>query len=277
MPITNAKEIADSIEFHGEDSDYVRRRFTAQFPRQGVMQFFPSDQIEEAMGREAVSMVTDDLVMGIDVGWQGDESVISFRKGFDCRTESALRLHLDPEALFAKIMFEYRMRKPQQIFIDSTGMGGPIYNRLQHQNVPVIGISFGGKSEGYTKVDCANRKAELYTVFREHLGLLALPLDKELRQQMINVEGELNRQGKVQIESKQDLRRRGLPSPDFLESLILTVAQGINNEGVRSDWGRGDHLVRSEYDPFARESVDGPPRMPPRVYAPGWARLREDD
>ena len=167
--------------------------------------------------------------------------------------------------------------KPQQIFIDSTGMGGPIYNRLQHQNVPVIGISFGGKSEGYTKVDCANRKAELYTVFREHLGLLALPLDKELRQQMINVEGELNRQGKVQIESKQDLRRRGLPSPDFLESLILTVAQGINNEGVRSDWGRGDHLVRSEYDPFARESVDGPPRMPPRVYAPGWARLREDD
>jgi len=167
--------------------------------------------------------------------------------------------------------------KPQQIFIDSTGMGGPIYNRLQHQNVPVIGISFGGKSEGYTKVDCANRKAELYTVFREHLGLLALPPDKELRQQMINVEGELNRQGKVQIQSKQDLRRRGLPSPDFLESLILTVAQGINNQDVRSEWGRGDHLVVHAYNPFSEDRLHDRPESAPRVYAPGWARLREDD
>ena len=49
---------------------------------------------------------------------------------------------------------------------------------------------------------------------------------------MIAVEAELNRQGRLQIESKQDLRRRGLPSPDFLESLTLTVAQGINNEGL---------------------------------------------
>jgi len=39
--------------------------------------------------------------------------------------------------------------------------------------------------------------------------------------------------------------------------------------------------VKREYNPFNREAVDGPldgpPPMPPRVYAEGWARLREED
>jgi hypothetical protein len=285
VPITNQREIEDSIAFHGEDSDYVRRRFTAQFPRQGAMQFFPSDEIEGAMAREPSSTVFDDLNMGVDVGWQADESVISYRRGFDCRTIAAVRLHLDPEGLFNRIMHEYRMHQPRHIFIDAGGLGGPIYNRLLHQALPVIGVMFGGKPEGYTQVDCANRKAELYAIFREHLNLLALPQDKELRQQMIAVEAELNRQGRLQIESKQDLRRRGLPSPDFLESLLLTVAHGINNEGAR-DWssGRGDHLVQTDWNPFSDDRMrGGDPIQPvgqlhaPRFYAEGWARLRGDD
>jgi hypothetical protein len=197
------------------------------------MQFFPSDQVEGAMVRQASSTAFDGLVMGVDVGWQGDESVISFRRGFDCRTIPAVRLHVDPEGLFNRIMLEHRMHRPRHIFIDAGGMGGPIYNRLQHNQLPVIGVMFGGKPEGITQVQCSNRKAELYAVWREHLNLLALPADKELRQQMIAVEAEINRVGRLQIESKQDLRRRGLPSPDFLESLLLTVAMGIN------PWTRG--------------------------------------
>jgi hypothetical protein len=223
----------------------------------------------------------DGLVCGVDVGWQGDESVISFRRGFDCRTVPAVRLHVDPEGLFNRILLEYRMHRPRHIFIDAGGMGGPLYNRLQHNQLPAVGVMFGGRPEGITQVQCANRKAELYAVFREHLNLLALPPDKELRAQMIAVEAELNRQGRLQIESKQDLRRRGLPSPDFLESLLLSVAMGINNEGSRDEMlGRGDHLVQTWHDPFSPEYMNDAPAgrsQAPRYYAEGWAKLRDDD
>jgi len=144
--------------------------------------------------------------------------------------------------------------------------------------MPVIGVMFGGKPEGYTQVQCANRKAELYAIFREHLNLLALPSDKELRQQMIAVEAELNRQGRLQIESKQDLRRRGLPSPDFLESLPLTVAMGINNEASRDEMLGQPGRALCEWDPMDPEGAEKATRRGTgRYYAAGWARLREDD
>jgi hypothetical protein len=52
--------------------------------------------------------------MGVDVGWQGDESVI-------CPSISAIRLRVDPEDLFNRILLEYRL---QRIFIDAGGLGG---------------------------------------------------------------------------------------------------------------------------------------------------------
>ena len=94
---------------------------------------------------------------------------------------------------------------------------------------------------------------------------------------MIAVEAELNRRGRLQIESKQDLRRRGLPSPDFLEALTLTVAQGINNEAFR------DNLLASqpgqaicEYNPIDPDGIEKADRRGMRYYAPGWSRLRDE-
>jgi hypothetical protein len=104
--------------------------------------------------------------------------------------------------------------------------------------------------------------------------LLALPNDRELRQQMVNVEAEINRMGKVHIESKQDLRRRGVSSPDFLESLILTGAMGINNE-IRLPPSETPGRAVSEYNPFSPEWMnDTGTGTSSRYYAPGWARLR---
>jgi hypothetical protein len=74
----------------------------------------------------------------------------------------------------------------------------------------------------------------------------------------------------LQIESKQDLRRRGLPSPDFLESPMLTVSHGINNEGFRDDL-LGGQPARAicEWDPMDPEVVQKAERSGQRYYAPG--------
>jgi hypothetical protein len=72
------------------------------------------------------------------------------------------------------------------------------------------------------------------------------------------------------------MKKRGLASPDIADALALTFARPVFPRQF-DDW-MGAGQVLTEYDPiaeFERESRE--PRRPPRYYAPGWARLREDE
>ena len=74
-----------------------------------------------------------------------------------------------------------------------------------------------------------------------------------------------------------DLRRRGLPSPDFLESLTLTVVQGINNEAFRDDFLASRGRQSPNTIPSTPEGVQKADRRGMRYYAEGWSRMRDDD
>jgi hypothetical protein len=42
-----------------------------------------------------------------------------------------------------------------------------------------------------------------------------------------------NAQGRLQLESKEDLKKRGLPSPDLADALALTFAEPVAHPGLR--------------------------------------------
>jgi hypothetical protein len=80
------------------------------------------------------------------------------------------------------------------------------------------------------------------------------------------------------------MKRRGVASPDIADALACTFACEYATLPVSGwDTGRGDHLVRSEYNPFGDEWMHGGSMMQSaaelhgaRYYAPGWAKLRDD-
>jgi hypothetical protein len=67
--------------------------------------------------------------------------------------------------------------------------------------------------------------------------------------------------------------RRGVASPEIADALACTFASEVASAGWE---GSGDHLVKREYDPFSDDWLRDRPGPAPRIYAPGWARLRED-
>ena len=90
---------------------------------------------------------------------------------------------------------------------------------------------------------------------------------------MIGPEFKFNLRGKVQLEKKEDMRRRGLASPDIADALALTFARHVFPRAY-DDWtNSGQSNVISDYDPF---TFDQEQSKTPRYYAPGWARLREE-
>jgi hypothetical protein len=96
-----------------------------------------------------------------------------------------------------------------------------------------------------------------------------------LREQLIGPEFTLNSRDEILLEPKDSMKRRGVASPDIADALACTFASEPATS-PRSDWeGPGDHLVRSEYNPFSDDWMRDGGKVG-RYYAPGWAKLRED-
>ena len=57
--------------------------------------------------------------------------------------------------------------------------------------------------------------------------------DEELISQLSNIKYKINSRGQIQIESKDDMKKRGLPSPDRADALMLAFAKQKEVKPVR--------------------------------------------
>ena len=275
VPITNKADFQKWIDAYGEDSDFVNSRVKGLFPRVAFNRFISADSVNAAMQRP-VEGNHDPLVLGVDVARFGDDmSVIYPRKGLDARTHLPMKYRNIPlDRLEDKIMEFCAANRVAMVFVDGTGVGGGVIDHLRRRGVLVHDVQFASKSD-QRQERYANKRAEIWGVMKEKLQYLSLPNDSELREQLTGPEFTLNSRDEILLEPKDSMKRRGVASPDIADALAVTFASEVATLPV-SDWGRGDHLVRHEYNPLAPEAIDGPPGPPPRSYAEGWARLQED-
>ena len=272
---TNKAQLEQWVRDYGEDSDFVRVRVRGVFPHAGSMQFISSELVEQAMSaeREPRATIHDALVMGVDVGRFGDDrSVIRFRRGRDGRLIPPIKLRgIDTMQLAARITDENARHRCGAIFIDGGGVGGGVVDRCRQLGLQVIEVQFGSRSDRATvgqdgAIVYANKRAEMWGNMREWLRDGAIDNDPELRADLTGVEyGYVLREGRdaIQLERKEDMKRRGLASPDDGDALALTFAYPM--AATDRSWtiaGRPQHQF--EYDPFAHlwERPAGEQRYP---------------
>lgn len=262
--MTNKEQIARWIADYGEDSDFVRVRVRGVFPRAGTMQFISSESVELAMSAERDVVVTrlDPLVMGVDVARFGDDSsVIRLRRGRDARTIEPRKLRgVDTMTLAAEVARLYEIHQPDAIFIDEGGVGGGVVDRCRLLRLPVIGVQFGGKADRSTATQegatvYANKRAEMWGTMRDWLSGGMLDNDPELLADLTGVEygyRMLDGRDAIQLESKQDMKKRGLSSPDNGDALALTFAYPVQpSDHAAVITGRQRNGLEAEYSPFA--------------------------
>ncbi len=104
-----------------------------------------------------------------------------------------------------------------------------IVDRLRQLGVPkVFGINFGSAAAHWdaegAKPRYANKRAEIYGSVKDWLATGSLPSDSELAADLTGVEYGFNARGEIQLEKKDDMKKRGLASPDIADALALTFA-----------------------------------------------------
>ena len=231
---TNKQEIAEWIEDYGEDSDFVRVRVKGIAPRAGDLQFIDQDRVDAAKKREALSLRDDPLVAGFDVSGGGQAwNVVWFRKGGDARSIPPVCIpgeHTqERSAMLAKLAEILGDRRPDRrvsmMFVDSA-FGSPYVERLKSMGYDnVQEVNFGGPSPDRHQ---ANMRAYMWQRMKDWLERGAIPdHDVVLETDLTAPGSHLNRSDQLVIESKEQMAKRKVASPDRGDALALTFAARV--------------------------------------------------
>ncbi len=230
--LPNKVQIAEWIEDYGEDNDFVRVRVRGLPPSAGDL-FIDSERVWEAQRRQALFLVDDALICGVDVArGGGDWNVIRFRKGYDARTIPAERIPgeqtRDSTFLVSKLPEVLADQRPghkvAHMFVDAA-FGGPVVNRLQQLGFSNVSeINFGSRSPD---IHQANMRAYMWQRLKDWLIRGAIPEDQRLETDLTGPGFRHNNRDQLVLESKEDMAKRGLASPDDGDALALTFARPV--------------------------------------------------
>lgn len=234
VSFTDKAQINQWIEDYGADSDFVRVRVLGKFPRIDAESFIGYELATEAAQRVVEPQLGHPLILGVDVARFGDDaSVIYPRKGRDARTNvPEVYYGIDTMTLVAKVVDAVHRLNASTVFVDEGGVGGGVVDRLRELHVPTIAVDFGSKADGTneeTGVRYARKRDEIWGAMRDWLGRGAIPetvkgMEVTLVDELIGPGYGLNVREEIQLESKKDMRRRGVGSPNVADALATTFA-----------------------------------------------------
>jgi hypothetical protein len=194
----------------------------------------PFQTVLDATRREITTRehAQDAKVLGVDVARYGDDRSVAFlrqgKKAFPPRVWRGL----DLMTLSSQVAELIDMHQPTATFVDQTGIGSGVVDRLRQLGRRVIGVDFGGKprDEKFT-----NKRAEMWWLLSEWMHTASIPNMPELQAELTALTYSYgNAAGRLQLESKEDLKKRGLPSPDLADALALTFAEPVAHPGLQS-------------------------------------------
>ena len=210
------------IAEHGEDSFQARVEVYGEFPTTGDDQFIGPHIVNEAMKRPRYKDPTAPVVLGIDPARHGaDSTVIVVRQGRDL-TEIRRYRGDDTMTVVGHVIEAIEEFKPALVVMDEGGLGYGILDRLNEQRYKVRGVNFGQKAKN--SIMWGNKRAEIWGAMREWLKSASIPDDRQLKTDLIGPKTKPNSSGTMFLETKKDMKARGLPSPDAADALAVTFA-----------------------------------------------------
>jgi hypothetical protein len=260
VPISNKSQLDRWIADYGEDSDFVRVRVRGIFPRIDAESFIPFDVACGAVERE-VTAQGGAVVIGVDVGRFGDDpSCIYPRCGRDGLSRPVeIYYGDDTMTLAGKVAAAFLRHGATICMVDEGGVGGGVVDRLRQLRIPVIGVDFGSKPDGFSAdgVKYANKRAEIWGELKDWLVHGSIPNivtgeNVVLTDELTAPTYTLTAKEAIQLESKKEMRARGVPSPNVADALACTFAYpSYEYQRIPGMVEIEKPFVAPDYDPFA--------------------------
>lgn len=211
------------ITDYGIDSDFVKVRVLGEFPGQSFNQFISGADVDACTDYKSQGHDALPKILAADIARFGDDqSVIARRQGRKVEPFISWR-GLDLMKSADRIAEEIDAWQPDAVVIDETGIGSGVVDRLRQLRYEVFG--FNGGESPKDKDTYRNRRVEVWGLMRSALQeRLQLPPDADLKQDLIGPEYGFTPTQQLLLERKEDMKKRGLASPDKGDALAMTWA-----------------------------------------------------
>ena len=223
------KFIDEMADKYGSQSNVFKVRVLGEFPTQSDDVLLPLHLIEDAVTRDVEAGPTTPVVWGLDVArFGGDRSALAKRQGNVLIEPIKTWQNKDLMELAGIVLSEYDAvpysMRPQAIYIDAIGLGAGLADRLRELDMPAVAVSV---SETASLKDRFNRlRDELFWLCREWFEArdCHIPDDGTLMAELSGIRYKYLSTGKLKVESKDEMKRRGQRSPDVADAFVLTFA-----------------------------------------------------
>jgi len=216
------------IAEYGEDSREARIEVYGEFPSTGDDQFINLALVDEAMRRPPHKDMSAPIIIGVDPARGGaDSTVIVVRQGRDI-VEILRYKGDDTMTVVGHVINAIEQYRPAMTVIDEGGLGYGILDRLNEQRYKVRGVNFGWKA--LRPITWGNRRSEMWGAVKEWLKTASVPQDKQLRDDLVGPRVKPDSSGKLFLESKKEMKARGLASPDAADAIAVTFAFPVNTD-----------------------------------------------
>ena len=223
------KFIDEMADKYGAESNVFKVRVLGEFPTQSDDVLLPLHLIEDAVTRDVEAGPTTPVVWGLDVArFGGDRSALAKRQGNVLVEPIKTWQNKDLMELAGIVLSEYDAvpysMRPQAIYIDAIGLGAGLADRLRELDMPAVAVSV---SETASLKDRFNRlRDELFWSCREWFEArdCHIPDDGTLMAELSGIRYKYLSTGKLKVESKDEMKRRGQRSPDVADAFVLTFA-----------------------------------------------------
>lgn len=218
---------------YGKDSNVYRVRVLGEFPTQSDDTLIPIDWVTAAVGRDIDIQPAFRRIAGLDVARFGNDANGYVVRQGQVITKIAEWSHCDLMATCGRVAAAYRENKEfDAVYVDVIGMGSGVVDRLQEMGVPAFGINVAESPSGANDGRFMRLRDQLWWAVREWFSghgcriEPGLTLCDQLIAECSGVRYNLTSAGKTVIESKDDMKKRGMASPNLADSLCLTFAPG---------------------------------------------------
>jgi hypothetical protein len=250
---TNKQALAEWATTYGEDSDFFKVRVRGMFPNASARQFISSKLVDASYGKH----LRDDqynfapVILTCDPAWSGDdELVIAMRQGLFFDVLDVIRDN-DNDVFIAQKIASYEAEyQAAAVFIDAGyGTGIKSAGDVMGRSWQLVWFASSPINPGYL-----NKRAEMWGLTKEWLRQGgSIPEDTVLYEDLIGPETLPRLDGKIALESKEDMKKKGLQSPNRADALALSFAFPVTDRSIAPKGrGVGDAAVVSQYvhNPF---------------------------